>query len=114
MRKIILILLFVASGVFSAFAQSRLSENSFVDTKQIKFYHNHATTFIQFDFSDDILKSGASFRIYNFIGKKVYETNQLNTRTVVNLNEFFRGMYIFQLTDRMGRVIESSKFQVLK
>ena len=99
---------------FCAQAQTRSSLSDLTEPKQVVFFPNPATSFIQFDFSDDILKSGASFRIYNFIGKKVYETNQLNTRTVVNLNEFFRGMYIFQLTDRMGRVIESSKFQVLK
>ncbi len=88
--------------------------SSLGDVKQVKFFPNPATTLIQFDFSEELIQSGASFRIYNFIGKKVFETSQLTPRTVINLSEFFRGVYIFQLTDRTGRVIESSKFQVQK
>jgi hypothetical protein len=94
-------------------AQTRAS-NSFSDVKQIKFYPNPATTVIQFEFTEELIQSGATFRIYNFIGKKVFETNQISLRTSVNLSDFFRGVYVFQLTDRSGRVIESSKFQVQK
>jgi len=42
------------------------------------------------------------------------EVNSLTPRTVINLNDFFRGVYVFQLTDRNGKVIESGKFQVEK
>jgi hypothetical protein len=38
----------------------------------------------------------------------------LKERMVISLNDFFRGVYIFQLADRNGRVLESSKFQVQK
>jgi hypothetical protein len=114
LKKILFILLLVSSGALYTTAQTRSSANSLGDIKQVKFYPNPATTIIQFDFSEELVQSGASFRIYNFIGKKVFETSQLTPRTVVNLSEFFRGVYIFQLTDRTGRVIESSKFQVQK
>jgi hypothetical protein len=99
---------------FVSKAQTVSSFNNFENANLIKFYPNPATTFIQFDISDISNLSGATFKIFNFIGKKVYETNQLNERMVISLNDFFRGVYIFQLADRNGRVLESSKFQVQK
>ncbi len=89
-------------------------ESPFTEARLVKFFPNPATTFVQFDFSDKIDLSGMNFKIYNFIGKKVFESNQLTSRTIVNLNDFFRGVYIFQLSDRNGKMIESSKFQVQK
>ena len=51
---------------------------------------------------------------YNFIGKKVQEINNVTPKTTVNLNDFYRGIYIFQLRDRQGTLIESGKFNVVK
>jgi hypothetical protein len=82
--------------------------------KIVKFYPNPAVSMINFEFAADLKLSNYSFKVFNFIGKKVIEINNLSSRTVVNLNEFFRGVYIFQLTDRTGKVIESGKFQVAK
>lgn len=81
--------------------------------KVVRFFPNPASSFINFEFKD-ITLSEYSFKIFNFIGKKVAEINQLTPRTVVNLNDYFRGVYIFQLTDRSGKVVESGKFQVVK
>lgn len=89
-------------------------ESPFTEARLVKFFPNPATTFIQFDFSDKVDLSEMNFKIFSFIGKKVFESNQLTSRTIVNLNDFFRGVYIFQLTDRNGKMIESSKFQVQK
>jgi hypothetical protein len=115
LKKSIYILLVLMSVLpFVSKAQTVSSFNNFENANLIKFYPNPATTFIQFDISDISNLSGATFKIFNFIGKKVYETNQLNERMVISLNDFFRGVYIFQLADRNGRVLESSKFQVQK
>ena len=46
-------------------------------------------------------------QIYSLVGKKMYEATNLNAKTTVNLNEFYRGIYIFQLRDRTGKVIDS-------
>jgi hypothetical protein len=81
--------------------------------KVVRFFPNPASSFINFEFKD-ITLSEYSFKIFNFIGKKVVEINNLTPRTVVNLNDFFRGVYIFQLTDRNGKIVESGKFQVVK
>jgi hypothetical protein len=83
------------------------------DVKILKFYPNPATSFITFDFQKGFEKS-YSFQIFNFIGKKVFELDNLNPSTIVNLNEFYRGIYVFQLRDHTGKIIESGKFQVMK
>jgi hypothetical protein len=81
--------------------------------KIVRFYPNPATSFINFEFQTPGL-SNYSFKIYNFIGKKILEINNITPRTVINLSDYFRGMYIFQLSDRNGQILESGKFQVVK
>ena len=48
------------------------------------------------------------------MGKKVMEVNVVNALTNVNLNNFYRGVYIFRLTNKNGDVVDSGKFQVVK
>jgi hypothetical protein len=81
--------------------------------KIIKFYPNPATSIINFDFQKGYDKS-YNFQIYNFLGKKVYEISNVTPRTIVNLSDFYRGVYIFQLKDKSGKMIDSGKFQVSK
>ena len=84
-----------------------------VPVKVLKFYPNPATTFINFDFQKNYDRS-YSLVIYNFLGKKVLEIVNVNLSNQLNLSDFTRGVYIFQLRDRNGKVIESGKFQVSK
>jgi hypothetical protein len=81
------------------------------NSRILKFYPNPATSIINFDFISGYEKN-CSFQIFSFVGKKVYELNNLSPKTKVNLNDFYRGIYIFQLRDRNGKVIDSGKFQV--
>ena len=48
------------------------------------------------------------------MGKKVYEVKRTPTRISINLDDFFRGVYIFQLRDKNGVIVQSGKFQVVK
>lgn len=82
-------------------------------SKIIKFYPNPATTLINLEFQKDYDKN-YSFQIYSFVGKKVLELNNLSPKTTVNLTDFYRGIYIFQLRDKNGKVIDSGKFQVAR
>ncbi len=95
-------------------AQTQSVSSISVGSNNVKFFPNPAVTVIQFDFSENIDLKNSTFKIFSFIGKKIFETTQLRTRTVVNLNDFTRGVYIFQLIDRNGKVLESSKFVVQK
>ncbi|MEP6746818.1 MAG: T9SS type A sorting domain-containing protein [Bacteroidota bacterium] len=77
----------------------------------IKFYPNPAVSQITFDFEQNSDKS-YSFQVYNFVGKKVFEVPAVTQKTVVNVTDFYRGVYIFQLRDKNGKMIDSGKFQV--
>lgn len=79
----------------------------------LRFYPNPATSFITFDFQKAI-ERGYSLQVYNFLGKKLYEGANLNQRTTVDLTDFQRGVYIYQLYDKAGKLVESGKFQVSK
>jgi hypothetical protein len=81
--------------------------------KIVKFYPNPATSFITFDLQQGDNQS-YNLQIFNFIGKKVQEITKVTPKTTVNLNDFYRGMYIFQLKDKNGKVVDSGKFQVSK
>jgi hypothetical protein len=107
----ILILLFGLT--FTSFAQLKTSGSGDEDAKYLKFYPNPATTTIAFEFVSDFDKS-YSIQIYNFMGKKVYELKATSQIVTLPLDDFFRGMYIYQLRDGNGAIVESGKFQVVK
>jgi hypothetical protein len=44
----------------------------------------------------------------------VYEAKNVSERTTVNLADYNRGIYIYQLRDINGKILESGKFQVAK
>jgi hypothetical protein len=77
----------------------------------IRFYPNPAISQITFDFEQNLDKS-YSLQVYNFVGKKVLDIPAVTQRTIVNVTDFYRGVYIFQLRDKTGRMIDSGKFQV--
>lgn len=81
--------------------------------KILKFYPNPATTIINFDFQKDYNR-WYNLVIYNFLGKKVFELTNIRLTNQVNLSDFTRGVYIFQLRNKNGKIIESGKFQVSK
>jgi type IX secretion system substrate protein len=79
----------------------------------LRFYPNPATTVITFDFQKPYDR-GYSIQIYNFLGRKMYEQVNISDHTTINLTDFTRGVYIYQLLDRSGKIVESGKFQVSK
>lgn len=78
------------------------------------FYPNPATSYINFTFDNTVDKS-YSLQVYNFIGRKMSETKVTESRITLTLDDsYLRGLYIYQLRDQTGRIIESGKFQVSK
>jgi len=76
-----------------------------------RFYPNPAVSQITFDFEQSNDKN-YSFQIFNFVGKKVYETQNITPKTVINVTDYYRGVYIFRLEDKNGKVVDTGKFQV--
>lgn len=115
--KIFYLILFTAFSFIAGAQTSKPSDapspSNLLETKAAKFYPNPAISVINFEFQKPVSKD-FSLQIFNFIGKKVFEINSVSQKNVIPLNEFFRGVYIFQLRDKSGKIIESGKFQVAK
>ena len=74
-------------------------------------YPNPASSQIQFNLRKP---TGSVLRlcVYNFLGRKVADLSRVGSSVRLDLAGFTRGIYIFQLLDAQGRVVESGKFQV--
>lgn len=113
MKKSTLIILLLLFCTAASYAQAGSGRPDRAPVKMVRFFPNPATSFINFEFqnsSDDTY----AFQVFNFLGKKVADLPQVNQRMQVDLTNYTRGFYIFQLKDRNGKVIESGKFQVEK
>jgi hypothetical protein len=76
-----------------------------------RFYPNPAVSQITFDF-DQAADKNNSFQVFNFIGKKVYESQNVSAKTVIDVTDYYRGVYIFRLEDKNGKLLDTGKFQV--
>lgn len=79
----------------------------------MKFYPNPATSIITFDFQKGYDK-GYSLQVFNFLGKQVYENKNVTPKTTIDLAAYNHGIYIYQMRDRTGKIVESGKFSVSK
>ncbi|HZH36185.1 MAG TPA: T9SS type A sorting domain-containing protein [Flavisolibacter sp.] len=80
----------------------------------VRFYPNPASSVITFDFQKDY-EQGYSIQIFNAImGRKMYELGNMPEKMSINLTDFSRGIYIYQIRDKSGRMLDSGKFQVAK
>ena len=116
MKKLLLILsIIILSTVHSEAQTSKPVVASTVITQGtiLRFYPNPATTVINFDFQKSYDK-GYSLQVYNFLGRKMLEQSNIADKTSINLTDFTRGVYVYQLRDKTGRLVESGKFQVSK
>ena len=112
MKRLILILF---TGIlFTLTSQGQESRGPVQDPgKLVKFYPNPATSYITFDLQKNYQK-GLTISVFNFLGKKISETPNVNERTTVQLTDYSRGVYIYYLTDATGKVLDTGKFQVSK
>lgn len=81
--------------------------------KVVKAYPNPATTKIYFEIqrnNDRVYE----IIVYNFLGKKVDHLKNLANRTALPLDNYYSGLYIFQLREKDGTLVESGKFNVVK
>lgn len=111
LRQILPILLITLFTAFSANGQDSRNPGPDVMGKVVKLYPNPATTYITFDLQKNYQK-GLTIVVYNFLGKKMYETQNVPEKTTITLTDYTRGVYIYHLTDLSGKVMESGKFQV--
>jgi hypothetical protein len=108
---IVLLFSFYATGVGQKTWKEGTAPVS--EKAMIRFYPNPATSIINFEFKIPVY-SGYTLQVFSFLGRKVLTVLVTNTKTSVNNSELNRGIYVFQLRDTNGRIVESNKFQVNK
>ena len=114
MKKIFYIFSFTVLFSLGSLAQGKIVAGSNDATVKImRFYPNPASSVINFEFQKSFDRS-LTFQVFNFIGKKVLDLKTVTPKINIPLTDFYRGVYIYQLRDRTGRIIDSGKFQVVK
>jgi hypothetical protein len=115
LRKFLLI---VSIILLTTAAHSQATRAGFTSagtqTGILRFYPNPATTTITFDFQRSYDK-GYSIQIYNAVlGRKMMEQTNIPDKISIELGNFTRGVYVYQLIDKTGKLVETGKFQVSK
>lgn len=114
LTKLFYIIVFVIGLIFTSFSQNKeISTENPATAKLIKFYPNPATSVITFELTKGY-ENNYSLQVFNFMGKPVYDLKRTPGRITINLDDFYRGVYIFQLRDGAGTIVQSGKFQVVK
>ena len=113
MKYLLTILLFIIGLNFTSFAQNKPATAVDPIAKLIKFYPNPATTVVNFELQRGYDKL-YTLQVSNFMGKRVFEQTRFAQKITINLNNFYRGLYFYQLVDRSGRIVETGRFQVVK
>jgi hypothetical protein len=114
MKHLISVILLVIVVVFvSSFAtKNNVLSNS--NAKITRIYPNPATSYIIFEF-DKSIDRNYSLQIFTFFGKKMAEIRLSDSKLNIPLDDSYtRGLYIYQLQDLSGKLVESGKFQVNK
>jgi hypothetical protein len=113
LKKIYYILIFTILFVSGSLAQNKTVTAADPGVKFMRFYPNPAVSVINFEFQKGFDKY-FTFQVFNFIGKKVLDLKTVTPKINIPLTDFYRGVYIYQLRDRSGKIIDSGKFQVVK
>ena len=114
MRRILPILSFILLIAIQSQGQSvRNTPATVAADRIIKLYPNPATTYITFDLQQGF-ERGLSIQVYSFLGKKMFESQNVPPKITLPLAEFNRGLYMYHLIDYTGKIVESGKFQVTK
>lgn len=87
------------------------SDNPLITAKLVECYPNPATAYINFRFDNSVVHTSKLY-IYNFTGRQMNVVNITDNVIKVLLDNYYRGLYMFQLRDANGNVLESGKFQV--
>ncbi|MBP1650268.1 MAG: hypothetical protein H6Q26_425 [Bacteroidetes bacterium] len=82
-------------------------------SKIVKLYPNPASSRINFELQHNN-EQVYDLIVFNFLGKMVGQVKNVSNKTTVELDNYYSGLYIFQLRDRQGNLIESGKFNVVK
>lgn len=113
MKHSLVLLLLIFTGLFVRGQQRDAMFHPSLASRQVKYYPNPATSFLNIEFSPSLQKQ-TRLQVFNFLGNQVMDIPANTERVRMDLADLKRGIYIYQLKDRSGKVIESGKFQIEK
>lgn len=115
MRRFYLLFFIALPFLFGNFTGNTSKDPEDTQTRTVQFYPNPATSIINFEFPSNFDKSAnLVLDIFSFMGKKMQELPVNTNKITISLDSYYRGIYIFQVRDKNGDIIESGKFQVIK
>jgi len=110
LRRILPILSFILLTAFCAKIQdARISHPD--PQEKVKVYPNPAQSYITIDLQNSYQK-GLNIVVYSFLGKKMYESQNVPEKTTLTLTDYNRGIYVYHITDQSGKILFTGKFQV--
>jgi Secretion system C-terminal sorting domain len=77
-----------------------------------RFYPNPASSSITFEFKNFTKQN--RLQVYGFTGKRLLDMAINDNKISLPLDNYYRGIYIFQVKDKNGNIIDSGKFHVAK
>ncbi|MEP6465347.1 MAG: T9SS type A sorting domain-containing protein [Parafilimonas sp.] len=115
LSRALLVIVIVFSSAFIHPDLANAANGGTIQAKTIKCYPNPAVSFVNFDFPADYVSKNYMLQVYSFTGKKMYEVSVTSGKAILTFtNDFYRGIYIYQLQDKTGKIIETGKFQVTR
>lgn len=115
LKKVFLVAAF-AFAIIIIQSHTTINNSGFVQAKIVKCYPNPAVSFVNFELNNtNNTSKNFTLEIYSFTGKKMYTATISNEKITLTLtNDFYRGIYVYQVRDKSGRILETGKFQVEK
>ncbi len=115
-----LILILLCSTLYVSAQSSTYTHGTFTSQEKkqkekiLKVYPVPATTQIHFQLQHSNNEGSFEIIVYNFLGKTVDKITGFQGQKTLSLKDYYSGIYIYQLRDNKGRLIESGKFNVVK
>lgn len=120
-KKVTILFMFFACTVAFAYGQSTSSpygqgtstQDPPPPVKILKVYPNPASSQINFEVLNN--NEGAyEIIVYNFLGKRLDDLKNVSGTRQLDLSNYFSGIYIYQVRDQKGNLVESGKFNVIR
>lgn len=83
-------------------------------TRVVKVYPNPATNAVNFGIQQSNNESNLEIIVYNFLGKRMALIKFSGSVAKLDLSKYYSGIYIYQLRDSKGNLVESGKFNVIR
>lgn len=120
-KKVTILFIILASTIAFAYGQSSYpphgqgfpTQNPDPQTKVLKVYPNPASSQINFEVLNNN-ENTFEIIVYNFLGKRLDDLKNVSGTKQLDLSNYFSGIYIYQVRDQKGNLVESGKFNVIR